>query len=517
MIRQKHPSEIAREVFKQLALRKLLPTPINYQECYNEIANLPNVAGFPEARLRQIALALTARNPAQQEQLDLLDAAIGRHSWQGVEDALVFYDKLGPSTFPNGQAGAPSVFDGDDVATAATTFVRELLERVAQLIHNMKPALEQDDASFSEQLQDVLKTLRDPAAELPDVHTQLVHFSHRLSFAAEEQSEIKHALLKLLHLIIENISKLTLVDSWLDGQIDALLAAIRPPLSLRHLDDVEKRIRDVMHKQAAAKERSLEAQEEMRQMLSAFIEHLSEMNTSSAVFQTRIEASAQQIEKVKTIEELAPILKEVIGATRAMAEVTSNARDQLNSLQAKALATEAEIAKLHLELHSASALARHDPLTNTLNRKGLDEALAREIANVRRKGKPLSIALLDIDNFKKLNDRLGHEAGDAALIHLVRIVRESLRPADSLARYGGEEFVILLPDTPLDEAISAMTRLQRELTKNFFLSGNEKILITFSAGVAQLSPEESGVEAINRADQAMYLAKRAGKNRVMGG
>jgi diguanylate cyclase len=91
-----------------------------------------------------------------------------------------------------------------------------------------------------------------------------------------------------------------------------------------------------------------------------------------------------------------------------------------------------------------------------------------------------------------------------------------MRPQDTLARYGGEEFVILLPDTPLDKGIEAMQRLQRELTRRFFMAGTEKVLITFSAGVAQLLDDESGVDAIKRADQAMYLAKRAGKNRVLG-
>lgn len=76
-----------------------------------------------------------------------------------------------------------------------------------------------------------------------------------------------------------------------------------------------------------------------------------------------------------------------------------------------------------------------------------------------------------------------------------------LRTQDTLARYGGEEFVILMPDTPLSEAIKAMTRLQRELTKNFFLAGKHKILITFSAGVTQLSLDESGADAIKRADR----------------
>lgn len=163
-----------------------------------------------------------------------------------------------------------------------------------------------------------------------------------------------------------------------------------------------------------------------------------------------------------------------------------------------------------------SALARHDPLTGALNRVGLEESIAKEISSVRRKDTPLCMAMLDIDNFKKLNDTLGHDTGDKALTHLATVARECMRPQDTLARYGGEEFVILLPDTPLDKGIEAMTRLQRELTKRFFMAGAEKLLITFSAGVAQLATDESGADAIKRADQAMYLAKRAGKNRVVG-
>jgi diguanylate cyclase len=107
-------------------------------------------------------------------------------------------------------------------------------------------------------------------------------------------------------------------------------------------------------------------------------------------------------------------------------------------------------------------------------------------------------------------------AGDQALIVLAETLRAGIRHEDVLCRYGGEEFVILMPDTPLESGIDAMTRLQRELTRTFFMSGKEKILITFSAGVAQLAPDESGADAIRRADRAMYLAKRAGKNRVMG-
>lgn len=508
----KHPSEIAREALKLLSARKLSPTPANYQECYYEIAEKPHMQGFPEDQLRQIALALKARNLAQQEQLDELDLAIRKHSWKGVGLALQEYVQqgAGSESIDGGMAPPPE-------ATDASAYTRDCFSKVAGLIDSMRPALADEDEGFAEQMGGVVHTLRDPQVDIQIVRNEFDLFSRRLAFAAEEQGEIKHALLKLLHVIIENISKLIIEDSWLEGQIAALIDAVSPPLSLRRLDDVERRIRDVMYKQAAAKERSIEAQAEIRQMLGTFIERLTAMNTSSTKYQGRLEESARKLEQVKTLEDMAPLLSEVIEATRAMAEDTDRTRGELGSLQEKVLATEAEIAKLHLELNNASAMARHDPLTNTLNRKGLDEVMVREIAAMQRKGTSLSLALLDVDDFKTLNDRLGHTVGDAALVHLVRVVREYMRPSDSLARYGGEEFVILMPDTPLDEAMAVMTRLQRELTRNFFLSNNEKVLITFSAGVAQLAADESREDAFKRADAAMYLAKRTGKNRVLAG
>jgi diguanylate cyclase len=271
-----------------------------------------------------------------------------------------------------------------------------------------------------------------------------------------------------------------------------------------------------MFKQMEAKGRTLEAQEEMRRMLATFIERLSQMTESTDNYHDKMEQSARSIEQAASLEEIAPVLKEVVRATRGMAEESKKARDELRSMRERTAATEKEIIALHEELDRASAQARHDTLTGALNRKGLDEALERELATVRRKETPLCVALLDIDNFKKLNDSRGHETGDSALTHLALVTRESMRLQDTFARYGGEEFVVLMPDTVLEQGIEAMTRLQRELTRRFFLAGTEKILITFSAGVAQLLPDESGPDAVKRADQAMYLAKRAGRNRVLG-
>ena len=503
----RNPSEIAREALTRLAANRLQPTPANYQACYNEIAQLPNIAPFPEVQLRQIATELSAKGETQEQHLVGLYTSITRHSWLGVHESLLGFI----AAMPRGVAKSEAE------RSAGSTLPLEFSSKLARFVESVLPALGDENERVVEMANALLQLLRQPAADIALIQGLLPNFSRQVLFAAEEQVEIKDALLKLLHLIIENIGELSLDDSWLKGQIDGLLAAVAPPLTLRHLDEMERRLRDVMLKQSEAKNRSVEAQEELRLMLSAFIERLATMSESSTTFQGRIEESALEIEQVKNIEDLAPLLKKVISATRVMAEETAGSREQLKILQSKVLATEAELVQLHLELDSASALARHDPLTDTLNRKGLDEALAREIAGARRKDSLLSICLLDIDNFKKLNDRLGHDVGDDALIHLVNVTRGCMRPSDTLARYGGEEFVILMPETPLEHGVEAMIRLQRELTKAFFLSGKEKVLITFSAGVAQLAADETGVDAIKRADQAMYLAKRAGKNRVLSG
>ena len=327
--------------------------------------------------------------------------------------------------------------------------------------------------------------------------------------------DVLDPVLELLQTVIRNIAELSVDDRWLKGQLEALTVATQPPLTLRRLEDLRARLKDVVFKQGEAKAQMMEAQEAIKRELSTFMERLAGMSESTSVFSGRIESSARKLETAQRIEDIAPVLQEVIATARTMALDTQRASEELRQLREKTQAAEARAQQLQAELERASEQARHDPLTGTLNRKGLDEAVQREISGARRKGSNLCLALLDIDNFKKLNDTHGHDAGDAALVHLTKITRECIRPQDTLARYGGEEFIILLPDASVDQAVEAMTRVQRELTKHYFLAGSEHLLITFSAGVTALNVDETAEQAITRADQAMYLAKRAGKNRVV--
>jgi diguanylate cyclase len=153
-------------------------------------------------------------------------------------------------------------------------------------------------------------------------------------------------------------------------------------------------------------------------------------------------------------------------------------------------------------------------MTNVL-RRGLMQAFEAESARCEREGdSSLAVALIDIDNFKKLNDTLGHAAGDVALKSLAAEVRQRLRPVDHLARFGGEEFVVLWPGATVDEAREALTRLQRSLSEALFLHEGREVFVTFSAGVTAWLPGEALELALERADEGLYEAKRTGKNRT---
>ena len=393
----------------------------------------------------------------------------------------------------------------------------ELLDLLAQLLESTISVLLSDNPELTDEATNLATAARsiNGSEDLVAFLARMKRFSYRLHFVVEDQVELKSGLLHLLHLVIDNINELVLDDHWLQGQIAVVLDLVSQPLNLRRLDDVERRMKDVIFKQSTLKNNLLNAQDQIKQMLATFVDRLADFSESTSEYHDKIENCAEKISKASDIGELTEVLGEVMRETRVIQLNAQRSRDELIEMRAKVSDAEREVLRLQEELANASEMVRHDPLTGALNRKGMDEALDTEVARARRHGSNLCMALLDIDNFKKLNDSLGHAAGDAALVHLSKVVQETIRPEDTLARYGGEEFVVLLPDTKLEEAVTAMTRVQRELTRRFFLNKNEKILITFSCGVAELGTEEGAMDAVKRADSAMYLAKRAGKNRVL--
>jgi diguanylate cyclase (GGDEF)-like protein len=154
-----------------------------------------------------------------------------------------------------------------------------------------------------------------------------------------------------------------------------------------------------------------------------------------------------------------------------------------------------------------------DGLTGCFNRGHALESLDLEMRRARRADRPLSLIIFDIDNFKGVNDRHGHLAGDTILAAVGRLLVRVLRVTDIKCRYGGDEFLIILPDTPLSGAKPATEGLLRELSELRVQLENETISISASAGVAVATPDQVGaMDLMSRADEALYRAKRAGRN-----
>lgn len=329
------------------------------------------------------------------------------------------------------------------------------------------------------------------------------------------EDDIKDSLIRLLRLLIDNISELVTDDQWLNGQIAALQTILSSPLEKNMIADAERSLKEVIIKQSSLKHSLNEAKQSFKHMITVFIDRLGDMSDSAGVYQGKIEQYATQISQTEDITQIGQIVDNLMQDTRVMQTDILRSRDALEEQRAIAVTAEVKIKELESELTQLSEKVRVDQLTGTLNRRGLDDAFAIEIARAQRGETTLSVTMLDIDNFKHLNDTYGHEAGDLALKHLASVVKETVRPTDIVARFGGEEFVILLPNTHLEDACSVIARLQRDLTKKFFLQNNERLLLTFSAGVAVFKTGEDQSHVLQRADQAMYLAKRSGKNRVM--
>lgn len=230
---------------------------------------------------------------------------------------------------------------------------------------------------------------------------------------------------------------------------------------------------------------------------------------ASAYYQ-RIESYARKIRRTEDVGAIIRLLDEALRETGALHDDHSARLARKEVMRA-----EQRIEELKREMEQLRGLIHVDHLTGAMNRGGLDQVFRRESALADRHDTPLGIALIDIDNFKALNDTYGHQAGDAALVHLSNIMMASLRPGDTLVRFGGEEFLALFPHSALSQARKALQRLQEELARFPFIYHGKNLGLTFSAGVTMRRPREAQATVIGRADQALYKAKRTGKHRVV--
>jgi len=525
------PSEIAREAIKRLATRKQPPTPENFRRAYNEVSGKsaeppawPQAIrdllkqwdnyqeGLTQTKKRDMVERVLINFGNNPEQLAEKLSGLARTWGQAQSDAAAVDEGAGGEA---GQEAAPTATGTAGAASTAAVPDTRLGELIAEYLQVLGKDCTPIWPDLARRSQGIAEAIAAKGHALDAEHVEKMgRLWRELLVRAEDNNEYVGGLKRLLGLLFDNVAQLVSDDAWLSGQMAAMQAALDGTLTSHALFEAERSLQEVVQRQQALKGSLNEAKEKLRQLISTFIDRVGEISDTTGDYHGRIQTYSERIAAADDISQLSDVIDSLSSDMLQMRDQMKRSHEELVEARSHVQEADNRIQALEKELEEVANLVREDQLTGALNRRGMDEAFEREIARAGRAAAPLSLALLDIDHFKKLNDSLGHQAGDQALVHLSRVVKKLLRPTDVLARYGGEEFLIMLPNTEVAEGQQVMQRVQRELTKEYFLHDNQKVLITFSAGVAQMQAGEGRDGLIARADAAMYKAKASGRNRV---
>ncbi len=377
---------------------------------------------------------------------------------------------------------------------------------------------------------------REVAEQLAALHKRLVHegpgpLAGEIALACTEAQRVlqhrHHFMNQLGNLCVELTAGLTDLaedESWVQGQCAAMHAQLDDGLTARGVRSVSELLGSTRERQQQLRIERGAARDALKASIRQMLQEIAALGSQTGRFTESVGRYAEEIDRADSLESLAGAVRELVAESRSVHEAVNQAQARLSAEHELASAMQTRVVELEDEIRRLSNEVSTDPLTQVANRRGLLQAFETERALGERDEQQagatepvpaLAVALIDIDNFKKLNDRLGHPNGDVALQFLTQRVTQALRPRDTLARYGGEEFVVLLPATPVGEAQQVLTRLQRALSAELFMSDAQgQVFVTFSAGVTRYRGGERLEQALERADEALYEAKRAGKNRT---
>ncbi|HEX22098.1 MAG TPA: GGDEF domain-containing protein, partial [Chromatiales bacterium] len=249
----------------------------------------------------------------------------------------------------------------------------------------------------------------------------------------------------------------------------------------------------------------------------ASVDSSRELDAAVQVQVRHIESSVDQAEnpqqlKAEIQQRLETILRHLDEHRESDEARQHQLEEQLERLNQRVREMEKEGESLRQRLREKHEQAVRDPLTGLYNRLAYDERIVQEFARAKRYKQPLSLAVLDIDRFKRINDSYGHKAGDKALKIIAERVRNNLRETDFLARYGGEEFAIVMPETCLSDGLVAVEKLRKDVSQSQFHYQGTGVAITVSVGLAEMREDDSPETLFQRADRALYQAKDSGRN-----
>ncbi len=423
---------------------------------------------------------------------------------------------------PNDAGGSPSqFFSEEEIQLDAAALDHEagpqswplVGESLHETVQHALPAMDERAEALKRELETALASLREQGAT-----PQRAESMEALCVRARRMLDHRHHLFgqmgDLCRALSASLVELAEDDSWARGQCELMTQALDSGLSSRGVRMASEMLEGTRERQKSLQAERARARDSLKLLIHRMLEELGELGQHTDRFQSNVSRYAEVIEKADTLESLAGVVREMVEESRTVQSLVHSTQQRLSSEHERASELSRRVDELEGELRRLSSEVQTDQLTKIANRRGLEAAFNTEQAKLEREGTVLALALLDVDNFKKLNDSLGHAAGDEALKSLAARVTQMLRPGDLVARYGGEEFVLMLPRTPLDEAQQVLTRLQRSLSAALFMHEGKDVFVTFSAGITLYRGGETLEAALDRADEGLYEAKRTGKNRA---
>ena len=332
-----------------------------------------------------------------------------------------------------------------------------------------------------------------------------------------QRHQLIDELMALCRSLTDGLVDMAEDPAWVRGQTQTLRDRLNDQVGTRSVRAARESFDQTRNRQRQMQTQRGEARDALKSSLALMLVELGTLSQTTGRFGDKVGNLAASVESADSLEGLASVVRELLVDSREVHGLVNAARDRLSTEHARAGELQSRVQALEVELRRLSDEATTDALTQIANRRGLAQAFAAEKARTEAAGAdapPLAVGLIDIDNFKRLNDSLGHAAGDEALKALAARVKAWLRPVDHVARFGGEEFVVMLPGMVLEEAQQALSKLQRQLTASLFMHNGKEVFVTFSAGVTACRPGETVEAALERADEGLYEAKRTGKNRT---
>jgi diguanylate cyclase len=540
------PLELAKQTFLQLSKEQIQPTPENYKRVYDELAGVESHDHFDHVNwstlLSFVLKQLEANHPelSVNKKKELLHRAINNAkndqtklalsiqslvtSWGEGQTTIDFSgidppeksDVVKPTFISTATQQHQSLYV-DEASNQLELAVawREMLIKVIHL--TLLPQFA-DNPSFVGYVDDLMKQAQgaNSIEEVTTIREDLKSILLRSEMELDTLHGKQASLIEMLRLLVSSMREMATDENWLLGQMTIIQDVISNPLDIDVLYNAQSSLKALIEQQSKIKPTMHAAKVTIKEMMKIFLTGITDVTNNTGIYEDKINTYQQQVADTEDMFKLNAILQNLSVDISSMSIYAKRSHETFFESQKKVEAAENKINELTAQLDSISEAAHQDFLTGALNRRGMDQIIQREFYRADRHHSPISLAMLDIDHFKKINDTMGHTTGDVALAHLAKVVKSVIRSTDVLVRYGGEEFLILLPGSKQNDAVNVVTGIQRKLTKNFFMYDDNRVLITFSAGVAERMIGENIESILPRADAALYIAKQTGRNRVVG-